>query len=147
MLFQRVVAASHLDRQASSESITRGCSFHLDRQLSSEIITSVCNIPFGSTGVEREHHECVRRIIWIDRCRARASPDGAALHLDRQVLSASITSGCRIAFGSASVEREHHQRVQHFIWFDRCRTKCNVGPTLDAIARHLSNQMQCCTHS
>ena len=122
-----------------------GAAFHLDRQVSSEITTGGCNISCGSTGVEREHHEWVRRIIWIDRCRARASPEGAALHLDWQVLSASITSGCHIAFGSAGVEREHHQWVQHFICFDRCRTKCNVAPTRGALAPHLSIQMNCCT--
>ena len=75
MCLVQIVATSHVDRQVSSESISRGCI-----------------VSFGSSGVERVHHQRVQHYIWLDRCRARASRVGATYHVDRQVYSESTTS-------------------------------------------------------
>ena len=90
-------------------------------------------------------HKLLPHRIWIDRCRARASPEGASFHLDRQVSSEITTSGCTISFGSTGVEREHHEWVQHSIWFDRCRARASRVVATLHLVRHLSNQMKCCT--
>ena len=141
MFFPQVVAASHLDRQVSSESITRECSTSfgstgverehhewvqhsiLVRQVSSESITSECDVSFGSTCVEREHHQRVPRCIWIDRCRARASPVAAASHLNRQVSSENTTIGCNISFGSTGVEPNAMPHPLVMLSLDTCRTR------------------------
>ena len=100
---------------------------------------------FGSTGVEREHHQRVQHFIWIDRCRARSLPAGATFHLVRQVSSEDITSGCNTAFGLTPVEPNEMLHPLVVFSLDTCRSKCHAATTGDDLAQHLSIQMQCGT--
>ena len=61
----------------------------------------------------------------------------ATSHVDRRVSRESITRGCSVSCGATGVERDHHQRVQHYIWLDRCRARASrVGA-----AYHLDQQV------
>ena len=129
-LFPQVVAASHFDRQVSSESIARGCS-----------------IPFGSTGVEQDHHQWVQHSIWFVRCRARAPRVGATLHLVRH-LSNKMKSSTRW-WCSRCTPADPNAMRQPLVMLalNTCRSKCNVAPSADALARHLSIQIIRRTHA
>ena len=130
MSFPHVVAASHLNRQVSSESITRWCS-----------------ISFGSTGVARDHHQWVHHSIWVDRCRARASHVGATLHLVRH-LSIQM-KWCTRWWCSRSTPADPNATRHPLVMLalDTCRSKCNVAPSGHALARRLSIQMIRRSHS
>ena len=118
MRYQQVVAASHLDRQVSSESITRGCI-----------------ISFGPTGVERDHYQRVQHFIWIDRCRARATRVGAPLHLARHL--SNQMKGCIRWLCSRSTPAGPNAMRQPLamLALDTCRCKCNAAPSGDALAQ------------
>ena len=81
-------ASEHLDRASFGTP-----EMHLGRQASSESAFERIGNAFGSTGVERERISTLRKRIWIDRRRARASFGNPEMHLGRQASSESAPRG------------------------------------------------------